>query len=75
MAKSCDVCGKTYNKAQYVNKLRGKYNPAGIKIQKPNLQKKKVNGLSMLLCTDCIKTIVKTKRIKKTQSQAKKETA
>lgn len=71
MAKICDVCGKTYNKAQYVNKLRGKYNPAGIKIQKPNLQKKKVDGVMILLCTNCIKSMTKVKKPRK-KKQAKK---
>ena len=74
MAKICPICGKTYNKAQYVNKLRGKYNPAGIKIQKPNLQKKKVNGMSMLLCTNCINSMTKVdKPRKKTAKKATKK--
>jgi ribosomal protein L28 len=62
MARSCDICHKTYNKAQYLNKLRGQYNRAGIKIQKANLQKKKVGGVQMLLCTKCIKNLSKIKR-------------
>jgi len=65
MAKVCDICGKTYNKAQYINKLRGKYNPSGIKIQRPNLQKKKIDGVAMILCTNCIKSMTKTKRTRK----------
>jgi ribosomal protein L28 len=73
MAKSCDICGKTYNKAQYVNKLRGNYNPAGIKIQRPNLQKKKIEGIKMLLCTDCIKTMVKVKRVRKYQNKSEQK--
>ncbi|MBU2025588.1 MAG: hypothetical protein ABIC19_01095 [Patescibacteria group bacterium] len=61
MAKSCDICGKTYNKAQHVNKLRGQYNRCGIKIQGANLQKKTVAGLRVRLCTTCIKTMTKVK--------------
>lgn len=70
MAKVCDVCGKTYNKAQYINKLRGKYNPSGIKIQRPNLQKKKINGVAMVLCTGCIKSMTKTKRNRKASAKS-----
>ena len=69
MAKICNICGKTYNKAQHVNKLRGQYNRCGIKIQHPNLQKKKIGGVKMLLCTSCIKTMTKVDKKKAVKSK------
>ncbi|MBD3244750.1 MAG: 50S ribosomal protein L28 [Candidatus Moranbacteria bacterium] len=72
MAKSCKICGKSYNKANYVNKLRGQYNRCGIKIQKPNLQKRKIGSSRILICTDCIKTMVKIDKPKKTKVKTKK---
>lgn len=67
MAKLCDICGKTHNKAKYVNKLRGKYNRCGIKTQKPNLQFKKIDGLRILVCSNCLKALTKMPRTKKVQ--------
>ncbi|MBD3300295.1 MAG: hypothetical protein GF347_03005 [Candidatus Moranbacteria bacterium] len=65
MANSCDVCNKTYNKAKYVNKLRGQYNRAKqTKIQKVNLQTKKIDGLKLRICTKCIKSMTKIKKTK-----------
>jgi hypothetical protein len=65
MAKTCFICDKTYNKANYVNKLRGQYNRCGTKIQKPNLQRKSINGQKQLVCTTCIKTMTKVRTPKK----------
>jgi len=73
MARSCDICHKTYNKAQYVNKLRGQYNRAGIKIQKANLQHKKVGGVKMLLCTKCIKNLTKVRKEVKRKVKTEKQ--
>lgn len=71
MANICQVCNKTYNKAMHVNKLRGQYNRCGIKIQKPNIQKKKIGGVKLNICTTCIKTMTKLRKVKKDDSQQK----
>ncbi|MBD3238119.1 MAG: hypothetical protein GF332_00570 [Candidatus Moranbacteria bacterium] len=73
MAKTCEICDKRYNKAQHVNKLRGQYNRCGIKIQKPNLQKKHINGSKILVCTDCLKTMVKVRKPKTAKTKTKQK--
>jgi ribosomal protein L28 len=42
--------------------LRGHYNPTGKKRKYPNLQWARVEGKRMRICTDCIKTIHKTRK-------------
>ncbi|MBM3256317.1 MAG: 50S ribosomal protein L28 [Candidatus Moranbacteria bacterium] len=56
MAKVCSICGRNYHKANIINKLRGKYNRAGIKKQRINLKWKVVDGKRVRICTRCIKT-------------------
>lgn len=49
--------------AQRRVKLRGKYNPTTKYRQHPNLQWARVNGKRVKICTDCIKTLHKTKKV------------
>jgi len=60
MSQVCEICGKSYHKANIVNKLRGQYNRAGSKKQQSNLQRKKINGKKVRVCTKCIKSLTKT---------------
>ena len=57
MAKSCEICAR--------NPLRGNSrshsNIATTKWQKLNIQRKKVEGVSTLICTRCIKSLAKKK--------------
>jgi len=60
MARICRVCGKG---AKTVNS-RSKSNIATKRLQKPNLQKLKFEGFSILTCTRCLRTLNKAKTIK-----------
>jgi ribosomal protein L28 len=64
MSRVCDICQKSYNQANIVNKLRGKYNRAGKKKQRANLQSKMVDGKRLLVCVNCVRTLLK-KSLKK----------
>ncbi len=59
--RQCEICKKSYQFANRRVKLRGKYNPTGKHKQKANLQSKKIDGKKMLVCTKCLKTILKKK--------------
>ncbi|MBD3208504.1 MAG: hypothetical protein GF370_03550 [Candidatus Nealsonbacteria bacterium] len=74
MPKQCQICGKKSTLYRRRIKLRGKYNPTPKKRRKPNLQWlrvpenvnrdkfKKHAGKRILVCTDCRKTLYKTKK-------------
>ncbi|MFH1451242.1 MAG: hypothetical protein ABIF89_01365 [bacterium] len=60
--KQCEICEKKSALVGKLNKLRGKYNPAGKRRQKPNLQWVRLpNGERKLACTKCIKALSKNK--------------
>jgi len=61
MSRVCDICEKSYHKANIVNKLRGKYNRAGTKKQKVNLQSKIIDGKKITICVRCLRTLAKKK--------------
>ncbi|MBP6886021.1 MAG: hypothetical protein KBC02_02155 [Candidatus Pacebacteria bacterium] len=42
--------------------LRGHYNPTGKTRKKPNLQWARMDGKRVRICTDCIKTLAKTRK-------------
>jgi ribosomal protein L28 len=52
MAKNCDVCGRGSKKS----KTRSHSNIPTIRRQNVNLQSKKIDGMSVKICTSCIKT-------------------
>ncbi len=62
MPKQCAICGKKYIKSITLVKLRGKFNPTGIKRKHPNIQWVRLaSGKRVKACTQCIKTLHKTK--------------
>ena len=50
--------------------LRGHYNPVNWTRKYPNLQYARVKGVRMLICTNCIKTLVKAPVVKKSAKKA-----
>jgi len=57
MAKKCDLCGRVSTRGTQ----RSHSNIKTLKRQNINLQSKKIDGKKMLVCTKCIKTMVKMK--------------
>ncbi|HLC89365.1 MAG TPA: 50S ribosomal protein L28 [Patescibacteria group bacterium] len=53
----CEICGRGPLKANW----RSHSNQKTIRRQKINLQTKKVDGKRMIICTRCLKTILKKK--------------
>lgn len=66
MAKKCDMCGRGSTKGASRSHSKIKT----LKRQNINLQSRKVEGVSVKLCTSCLRTITKPERMK-----AKKEAA
>lgn len=65
MSRVCEICNKTYNRANIINKLRGRYNRAGMKKQRANLQSKVIDGKKVTICVNCLRTLTKEKAAKK----------
>jgi len=61
MATKCPTCGKKPTMATTRVLLRGHYNPTSKTKRYVNLQWAKVGGKRIKMCTDCIKTLHKTK--------------
>jgi len=61
MSRVCDICGRSYHKANILNKLRGRLNRAGKKKQQVNLQSRIVEGKRMVICVKCLRTAIKKK--------------
>lgn len=61
--RQCALCGKTSTMAGERRKLRGKYNPVNWSRKYPNLQYGKVDGKRALICTTCMRTQAKPKRV------------
>jgi len=57
----CPQCGKKPIMLTTRKLLRGHYNPTSKSKRYPNLQWAKVSGKRKMICTDCIKTLNKTK--------------
>jgi ribosomal protein L28 len=54
--RHCEVCGKKSIMVGHRIKLRGKYNPTGMKRKYPNLQKTVTpDGNKVIACAECIK--------------------
>lgn len=58
MAKVCDLCGRSSTKGA----TRSHSNIKTVRRQHINLQPKRIDGKKMLLCTKCLKTMVKLKK-------------
>ncbi|OGY44321.1 MAG: 50S ribosomal protein L28 [Candidatus Buchananbacteria bacterium RIFCSPHIGHO2_01_FULL_39_14] len=57
---TCEICGRSPLKANW----RSHSNQKTIRRQKLNLQTKKINGKRMVICTSCLKTLLKAPRKK-----------
>ncbi len=60
MAKKCDLCGRSATKGASRSHSKIKT----LKRQNINLQSKTVDGSKAKLCTSCLRTINKPKRVK-----------
>jgi ribosomal protein L28 len=69
MAKKCDLCGRSATKGASRSHSKIKT----LKRQNINLQSKMVEGLKARLCTSCIRTMEKPKRVKAKRKPALKE--
>ncbi|MAG28730.1 50S ribosomal protein L28 [bacterium] len=56
MARICNLCGRGASVAN----IRSKSNIATKRLQKPNLHKLRIGGLSILSCTRCKRTMNKS---------------
>jgi ribosomal protein L28 len=70
MAVKCPICHKGTRMVTSRVLLRGHYNPTGKSLKRPNLQWARVDGKRVRICTDCIKTLAKTPRIRTKTAQA-----
>ncbi|MBN1778684.1 MAG: 50S ribosomal protein L28 [Candidatus Buchananbacteria bacterium] len=66
--KTCDVCKRTPLKGNSVSHS----NIKTIKRQKLNLQTKTIDGKKMTICTNCLRTRIKTKRVRAKKSDKSK---
>ena len=60
--RKCTQCNKGSIIRGERRLLRGHYNPVNQSRKYPNLQYAKVSGVRKLICTNCIRTMHKTKR-------------
>ena len=68
MSKKCDLCGRVATKGASRSHSKIKT----LKRQNINLQSRVVNGLKVKVCTSCLRTINKPKRIKAKRKPALK---
>ncbi|MGI6374063.1 MAG: 50S ribosomal protein L28 [Patescibacteria group bacterium] len=69
MAKKCDLCGRSATKGASRSHSKIKT----LKRQNINLQTKTVEGLNLLICTACLRTLDKPKRVKTPRKPKLKE--
>ncbi len=70
MAKKCDLCGRGATKGASRSHSKIKT----LKRQNINLQAKMIDGLKVKVCTSCIRTMAKPKRVKAKRKPALKTT-
>lgn len=68
MAKKCDLCGRSATKGASRSHSKIKT----LKRQNINLQSKSVDGMKVKLCTSCLRTMDKPKRVKAKRKPALK---
>ena len=68
MAKKCDLCGRGATKGASRSHSKIKT----LKRQNINLQAKMIDGLKVKVCTSCIRTMAKPKRVKAKRKPALK---
>ncbi len=69
MAKKCDLCGRSSTKGASRSHSKIKT----LKRQNINLQSKNVDGLKAKICTSCLRTMDKPKRVKTPRKAGKPE--
>ncbi|MFZ4631865.1 MAG: large ribosomal subunit protein bL28 [Patescibacteria group bacterium] len=69
MAKKCDLCSRSATKGASRSHSKIKT----LKRQNINLQTKMIEGLKARICTSCMRTMVKPKRVKAKRKPALKE--
>lgn len=69
MAKKCDMCGRGSQKGASRSHSKIKT----LKRQNINLQNRNIEGLAVKLCTSCLRTLEKPKRVKAKRKPALKE--
>lgn len=60
--RQCAMCHKGSRMGGERKLLRGHYNPVNWSRKYPNLQYAQVDGKRMLICTNCLKTLHKTRK-------------
>lgn len=68
MAKKCDLCGRSATKGASRSHSKIKT----LKRQHINLQSKMIDGMKVKLCTSCLRTMAKPKRVKTKRKPALK---
>lgn len=68
MAKKCDLCGRGSTKGASRSHSKIKT----LKRQNINLQSKTIDGLKLKVCSSCLRTMVKPKRVKAKRKPALK---
>jgi len=69
MAKKCDLCGRSATKGASRSHSKIKT----LKRQNINLQSQMIEGLKVKICTSCMRTMEKPKRVKAKRKPALKE--
>jgi ribosomal protein L28 len=69
MAKKCDLCGRSATKGASRSHSKIKT----LKRQNINLQTQTIEGLKVKICTSCMRTMEKPKRVKAKRKPALKE--
>jgi len=68
--RACSICEKSYKYSITRKKVRSKYNPVGRKKTLANLQWVKLpDGKRVKACANCMRTLAKPKRIKKSSKK------
>ncbi|MFA5753810.1 MAG: bL28 family ribosomal protein [Patescibacteria group bacterium] len=70
MAKKCDLCGRSATKGASRSHSKIKT----LKRQGINLQSKLIGGIKVKVCTSCLRTMAKPKRVKAKRKPALKAT-
>ena len=67
--RQCALCGKGSRIGGARRLLRGHYNPVNYSRKYPNLQYTTVGGVRKLICTNCMRTLRKPKRVKRVKKK------
>ncbi len=70
MARECAICGTKKMMGHTKRLLRGHTNITAIRSFKPNLQKVKIDGVSVKVCPTCRRSLTKEARMLQAQKAA-----